>query len=316
MAGLQDVVTCGGGVTVVTPVTATTSRPVSTQAGAGTELRVGPVGPVRVPTSRPMEARRADGVVWRRHWTHHGVLVFEFVDQSYVSVDTDGTITFDRELDSELQEHLVFDHVLPVVLARAGHLVLHGGIVSREGRGVALVGSSGAGKSTLSAYLWNHGWTVGNDDGVILSRSAPASSVRAEPTYATLRLTPAGAELAGIDPVGTSPIVGKLRLTDRPGRRFHREPVDLVLIAVVEPELADAPASFGALGGMDAHAELFGSTFHADWNRDERLPRVLADLAGVVEGCTVGRLRVPRGRAGLIAADQLLRSLLDETGPR
>lgn len=314
MAGLDDVVTCGGGLTVAPSSTVTPSESCPTREATGTELRIGPVGTVHLPDSSPMEAQLGNGVVWRRHWTHDGWLMFEFVDQAGVSVSPEGAITFDRELDSELQEHLLFDHVLPIVLARNGHLVLHGGIVSREDRGVALVGSSGAGKSTLAAHLWNHGWTVGNDDGVILTRST--SAVRAEPTYATLRLTPSGAELVGVDPSGTSPVVGKLRLADRRGRRFRQEPVDLVLIVVVEPEVEGAAASFEPLGGMDAHAELFGSTFHADWKRDERLPRVLADLAAVVEACTIGRLRVPRGRPGLAAADQLLRSLLDEAARR
>lgn len=278
-----------------------------------TRLVVGPVGPVVLPDAPPMEAQRGDGEVWRRHWASDGQLILDFVDIVRVSVDADGTVTFDCILDPELEEHLLFDHILPLVLAGDGHLVLHGGIISLAGRGVALIGSSGAGKSTLTGFSWRQGWTVGNDDGVVLSL---APQPRAEPTYATLRLTPVGAELVGIDAADTSPVVGKLRLDGRTGSPFRQEPVPLSVVAVIEPDELAADASFEPLTGMDAHAELFGSTFHIDFARDQRLPQVLTDLANIIESSTVGRLRVPRGRSGLASTEQLLRSLLDQPADR
>lgn len=251
--------------------------------------------------------------MWRHHWIEDGRLVVDVLDVARIDVAPDGRITVDRELDAELEEHLVFDHVLPLVLAGDGHLVLHGGVVSLDGRGVALVGSSGAGKSTLVGHAWRHGWTVGNDDGVVLS-SGSGGVPEAEPTYATLRLTPSGAELVGIDPARTSPIVGKLRVDDGVGGRFRQEPVELAVVAIVEPVAAGTEASFERLTGMDAHAELFGSTFHADFSRHERLPQVLSTLADVVEGAVVGRVHVPRGREGLVGAEAVLRRLVTGSG--
>jgi len=305
--GLAGVVTCAAGLTV-------TGRDAPLRPGAPrTRLLVGPVGPVVLPEAPPMEAHRGDGHVWRRHWASDGRLIVDFVDIARVSVGADGTVTFDRTLDPELEEHLLFDHILPLVLAGDGHLVLHGGIISLAGRGVALIGSSGAGKSTLTGFSWRHGWTVGNDDGVVLS---PAPQPSAEPTYTTLRLTPAGAELVGIDVADTSPVVGKLRLDGRTGSPFRQEPVPLRVVAVIEPDELAAEASFEPLSGMDAHAELFGSTFHSDFARDQRLPQVLTGLANIIESSSIGRLRVPRGRSGLASTELLLRSLLDQlAGP-
>lgn len=308
--GLADVVPCAGGVTVLGR-----GVPEPDVRSTGRTLRIGPVGPIDLPTDPPVVAQRADGSTWRLHWISAGRLVVDIVDLARIAVDPDGTVTVDRELDEELEEHLVFDHVLPLVLAGDGHLVLHGGITSLDGRGVALVGSSGAGKSTLVGHAWRHGWTVGNDDGVVLTAET-ADGPWAEPTYATLRLTPSGAELVGIDPADTSPVVGKLRVDDRLGAPFRQAPVRLHVVAIVEPAASGAEARFERLTGMDAHAELFGSTFHADFARDRRLPQVLATLADVVEGAVIGRVFVPRGRAGLEGAERVLRSLVTEPVPR
>jgi hypothetical protein len=194
--------------------------------------------------------------------------------------------------------------------------VLHGGVVSWAGRGAVLVGSSGAGKSTLTAYLGLRGWTIGGDDGAVLVPTHPPT---AEPTYATLRLTAVSADLLGLVPPAVgSAVAGKLRFAgsgDGGGLGvFRQEPVDLHLVALVEPELSGDTPTFEPLGGIAAHAELFGSTFHADFSRHSLLPAVIDGLAGVVERTTVGRLRVPRGLAGLAGAEQILRQLLDGDG--
>lgn len=296
---LEGPIGCAGGLVVVAPGT-------DRAATDDVDLFVASAGPVVPPDGEPMPALRADGVVWRRHWIDGDRLVIDFVDLALVEVDrTRRTVTFDRALAPDLVEHLLFDHVLALVLAQAGHLVLHGGIISSSGRGVALVGSSGAGKSTLTAGAWLHGWDVGSDDGVVLS----AHPATAEPIYATLRLTRDGADLLGIDPSTTTPVAGKLRLDGGPCP-FTPAPVALAAVAVVEPSSAPE-ARFERLRGIDAHAELLGSTFHADYSQDRRLPAVVAALGDVVEQTAVGRLWVPRGRAGIDSAVALLHSLLD-----
>jgi hypothetical protein len=299
---LEAVTVCSGGLRVA-------------QRGAdppadGAELRVGAVAAVAPPAGASIDARRGDGVVWRRHWPEPARLVIEFVDRVTVEVDhTRGLVTFDRPLDAETEQHLLFDHVLPLVLAHRGALVVHGAVISRGGRGAVLVGSSGAGKSTLAAFAWQRGWTVGGDDGAVLRATRPPT---VEPTYATVRLSPASAELLGIaaDPLPT--VVGKLRLSGCGAGAFRQEEVELALIVVVEPVPAGEAARFDRLGGIDAHAELFGSTFHAELSGSRLLPAVVDDLATLIESTVVGRLFVPRGRDGLAAAERWLRSGLEE----
>lgn len=301
---LEDVVLCSGGLRVA-------------QRGAeppfqGPALRVGGIAPVRLPATAPVEARRADDVVWRRHWLEPERLAIEFVGLTAVEVDeASGTVIFDRHVPKEMEQHLLLDHVLPLVLARRGRLVLHGAVVSRHGKAAVLMGASGAGKSTLTAFAWQQGWTVGGDDGAVLYATDPPV---VEPTYATVRLTPASVDLLGIVPQANSEVVGKLRIAGDGASRFLQQRVELRLIAIVEPAATGQPARFQPLDGAEAHATLFGSTFHAELSETGLLPAVIEQLASIVEVSTVGRLTVPRGVEGLAAAERLLRHHLAQPG--
>lgn len=297
---LEAVTVCSGGLRI--------AQRGATPPDDAAELRVGAVATVTPPPDPPVEARRSDEAVWRRHWPGADRLVIEFVGLALVEVDhARGIVTFDRPLPADTEQHLLFDHVLPLILAHRGALVVHGAIVSRAGRGAVLVGSSGAGKSTLATFAWQREWTVGGDDGAVLRATRPPA---AEPTYATVRLPPASAELLGIVAEPGSTVVGKLRLSDDGARPFRQDAVELALVAVLQPVAAGEVARFERLGGIDAHAELFGSTFHAELSGHRLLPAVVGDLATIVEATVVGRLSVPRGVDGLAAAERVLRSQL------
>ena len=301
---LGNIVVCSGGLLVA-------------QRGAqlpaqGPLLRVGEVRAVFPPDSPPTDARRSDNVVWRRHWLRDDRLVIEFVDLATVEVDKpSSTVVFDRLLPPEMEQHLLFDHVLPLALAREGALLLHAGLISRGGKGVVLGGASGAGKSTLTAFASQEGWTVGGDDGAVLF---PTKRPTVEPTYSTVRLTPESADLLGFAQEGTSSVVGKMRLAGNGIMGFRQDPVELSLIAIIEPVPAGAAARFERLGPIDAHAQLFGSTIHADFSGNRFLPAVVEGLASIVEATPVGRLSVPRALDGLVATERLLRTLLDGEG--
>ncbi len=303
MTALDDVVLCSGGLRVAQRGA---KLPVTAQA-----LRVGPIGVVSPPGSEPVEAQRSDDVVWRRHWLEEDRLVVEFVNLATVEVTETGTVIFDRRLSDEMEQHLLLDHILPLVLARKGALVVHGGIISWDGKAILLMGSSGAGKSTLTAFAWQRGWTVGGDDGAVLYPTKPPTM---EPTYPTLRLTPVTANLLRIEPSATSSVVSKLRITGEGSRAFRQERVELRLIVSVEPAGAGEIPAFERLRAADAHAKLFGSTFHAELLGKRLLPAIVEGLASIVETTTVGRLTVPRGLDGLAAAEDLLRLKLDADG--
>jgi hypothetical protein len=269
------------------------------------DLRVASVRPVRLPPSPASEALDADGRIWRRLWLCADRMVVEFVDLAAAEVHADGAIVLDRELPPDLSEHLVLDHLLALELARRGQVVLHGAVLSLGQRAAVLVGPSGAGKSTLTASAWRQGWAVGGDDGAVLGFGHPLT---AEPTYPTIRLSPAAAELAGATAQTGSAVVGKRRLSDTGSTRpFHPDPVPLALVAVVTPVPAGAPAALERIRGVDAHATLFGHVFHADLGGGPLMRDVVDRLVAVAETVTVARLSVPRGREGLVAAEQVLR---------
>ncbi len=297
---LEKVVVCSGGLRLA-------------QRGAdvpvdGPALRATTTPAVALPDFPPVEARRADNVVWRRHWLGLDRLVIEFVDLAVVEVDhTSGTIAFDRNLPTEMEQHLLFDHVLPLVLARDGALVVHGAVISRGGKGAVLVGATGAGKSTITAFAWQRGWSVGGDDGAVLFATEPPA---VEPTYSTVRVTPASADLLGIDVKATSAVAGKRRLAGEGTRAFSPERVELHLVAIIQPT-ESAVAQFEQVDALDAHAQLFGSTFHAELSGGPLLGSTVDRLASIVERTRVGRLSVPRGLDGLRAAERLLRALID-----
>ena len=84
--------------------------------------------------------------------------------------------------------HLLLDHVMPLVAGSAHRLALHASVVNVDGRAVAFLGASGQGKSTLAASLARRGHTVLSDDCCILCRTATGFDV--SPTYPGLRLFP------------------------------------------------------------------------------------------------------------------------------
>jgi hypothetical protein len=249
-------------------------------------------------------------VVWRRHWSREDRLIIDFVGVAGVEIiDSTGCVTFDRVLPDEMEQHLLFDHVLPLVIARSGSVVVHAALISKSHTGIVLVGATGAGKSTLAAYAWQHGWTVGGDDGAVIHESNP---LMVEPTDATIRLTPDSADLLGIEPTMSSAVIGKMRLAGGISTSFRQEPVELGSIVVIEPSTAGNLCEYERLGPVDAHSRLFGSTFHSDLSESRLIPKVLDQLAGIVERTEVGRLTIPRGVDGLVAAEEILGRLVEE----
>jgi len=92
------------------------------------------------------------------------------------------------DIATETVDHLVWDQVLPPVLAHDGALVLLGGGVEVDGGAIAIVAPSGHGKSTLSASLHGAGRTLLGDDALIVDTGQTRPTIRA--VYPSLRLLP------------------------------------------------------------------------------------------------------------------------------
>lgn len=84
--------------------------------------------------------------------------------------------------------HLLYDHVLPRIIAHCGELVLHGSAVEIDGRLAVFLGDTGAGKSTLAASLHSAGHRLLGDDAVVISRLD--GRYAGESVYPSLRLYP------------------------------------------------------------------------------------------------------------------------------
>ena len=272
--------------------------------GAG-DLRVADGSTVDLPDLPPQVGLTPEGRPWRRVWSLADRLVVEYVDVVTVEVRDDGAVVFDEDLPADVEEHLLLDHVLPLFLARRGAIVLHGAVLRRGDDAVVLCGPTGAGKSTLSAYATQRGWTLGGDDGAVLHFDR---AVTVEPTYSTVRLTPESVRLLGLPSDLGREVAGKRRLEAGSMTSLAWEPTRLAMVAHVQP--TDEAATFRLLQGAEAHATLFGVTFHADLGPGNLLRSVVDHLAMLAEQVTVGRLSVPRGQDGLAAAEQVLRQVL------
>jgi hypothetical protein len=83
-------------------------------------------------------------------------------------------------------EHLLLDQVVPLALARQGHLLLHGSAVHVPGVGaVAVLGRSRRGKSTLASALARHAQIIADD--CVRIDDTPGG-FHALPSYPALRL--------------------------------------------------------------------------------------------------------------------------------
>jgi hypothetical protein len=207
--------------------------------------------------------------------------------------------------------HLLLDHVLPRVLAHAGHMMLHGALLSVDGIGVAILGPSGAGKSTLAAALAGTGAELLSDDGLLIE--ARRDRIWATATYPSLRLWPDSlAQLYATPPV-TSPM----------GLRSAKRRVD------VPPHVASGSVPLGCVFVLDGEAEggpssspvspaqacmtLVANTFQLDPSDPIVAGRALAAIRRVVNQVPVHALRHPRRFDGLTAVCDRIHSAFSNT---
>lgn len=118
------------------------------------------------------------------------VLTFGSLARFGINFDTQEIVVLDQADGSTPNDlsHFLFDHVAPRILARQGHLVLHGAALGRDGVLIGLLGETGAGKSTLAASLAQRGYTLIGDDSVLISESS--GRYFGTSIYPSLRLFP------------------------------------------------------------------------------------------------------------------------------
>lgn len=181
------------------------------------------------------------------------------------------------------------------LLARQrGSVGVHAALLSKEGRGVVIVGPSYAGKSTLATALWCRGWSFLCDDLVFLNSAA----LRASPAPRRVSLRETSRELVGEEvwkAVQRTPSC--FRTSD--GFLFHPHevrgelpPSDTSLNAIVFLErrgIKVEPAEGRAINPARAAVALFPYAFNL---RDEPFidgMRVIAPITAAVPSYDLGR---------------------------
>lgn len=150
-------------------------------------------------------------------------------------------------VDPQTLELYLLGNVFGALLHQRGYLVLHGNVLVRDGRAIAICGHSGAGKSTLSAALLTYaGYSLVSDDLCVLNAQGQVQS-----GYPELKLWCDVVKALEL-PIGDmQPVRAQLEKYSWPmPERFQAEPVKLDAIYVLGSDnRADEP-TMEAVQGM------------------------------------------------------------------
>ena len=192
-------------------------------------------------------------------------------------------------------EHLLLDQVVPLALARQGHLLLHGSAVHVPGLGaIAVLGRSRRGKSTLASALAQHAEVIADD---CVRIDGTPGGFEAVPSYPGLRLW--GEARA------------KLRV-DQDAFSFRTSGSPLRAIFVLGARAPRGPAAaIRAIPATRAFVQLARHQFQLDVTDRSALSRSFTMITALVSAVPVFRLRV-RDRLDVVsdAAESVVQHLL------
>lgn len=143
--------------------------------------------------SRPFRhVASQDGSTWAEYYREPAgayLLRFPGLADFRVSTDLDQVTCVPAPgAGEEACRNTFASQVLPAIMDKRGHTVVHASCVEIDGAAVLFLGDSGRGKSTLAASLARAGHRLLSDDGVRVE--AADSMLRAHPREASLRLWP------------------------------------------------------------------------------------------------------------------------------
>lgn len=211
--------------------------------------------------------------------------------------------------DPAMLDHLLFDHVIPRVLAAEVPLVLHGSLVAIGGRLAVFVGETGAGKSTLGASLHARGHRLLGDDAVIVTELAGA--FLGEAVYPSLRLFPDSiARLLG-EGVATAPMAAysdKRHVTGFRAAAANTRPLPIACIFSL-PGGADRPG-IRPLSPREACMAILEQSFALDPEDVRTASGRLAAAARLASASACFELAVPHDYARLPEAHRLIEAVM------
>jgi hypothetical protein len=245
-----------------------------------------------------MRTRAADGLpwLWLGRCGDEDVLRFYGLAWCRIRhVTREIAVVWERRLGPPEYEHLLVNHILPLVASAAGFLVLHASVVVRpSGGAVAIVGPVGAGKSTLAGFLASRGWPILSDDRLIVSADHVA-----QPVAPDIRVSPDAASQFGF--AFTLP-PGHRKVRVRPGT--HRDGAPLERIVMLDRR--DGPARLQPLSGSESVLDVLAALLQLGLDAPAVRGRVFAAVTDLVEAVPCARLQSPRDWPSLDIAEALL----------
>lgn len=209
--------------------------------------------------------------------------------------------------------HLLFDQVLPRLLAEEEGLVLHAAGVETANGAVLFVGSSGSGKSTLSASFHLAGYRLLSDDALLISIGDDHPLVRG--VYPSLRLFKdsaveilgGSADLSRVADYNDKWKVGTL------AEQFASGPMTIRAMFLLDP---DPESEIRVELAQDAAAcmTVVEQSFSLDPMNSAAARRRLSQASALVGSVPTFRLSYPRAYAMLPAVREAILGKLADTG--
>lgn len=217
-----------------------------------------------------------------------------------------------RTLSTDTIRHLLYDQIVPRIVAHQGDLVLHAGAVASPQGALIVVGLSGTGKSTLTASMHQLGFPLLGDDAVVLQ--AGDEGVDCQAIYPSLRLFPDSLSAVW----GQPPLAKVADYSEK--LSVHGPPLAATQscpVAVGGIFFLDAPDGAGVLihrvEAPQACMALIGHSFWLDPVDPQQASRRMAQAALVADRVPVFRLHYPRDFGSLPAVPEAMTRALSQS---
>ncbi len=241
-----------------------------------------------------------DDTPWLMLGRRAGGYLLRFPGMADFAVSQDATEIFcwaPPDAPAETVRHLLLDQVIPLLLSRQGHLVLHSSAVSAPEGAIAFVGRTGSGKSTLAASFSAEGMPVLADDCLLLKEEG--GRLMAVPSYPGVRLWPETADAlfgAGRSWPDVAHYTEKKRVDGDAGIAFSARPAGLrrvYFLELPEEDRSEPEVRIQTLSARDAAIELVKFTYLIDVTDRERLQQEFERLSRVAVQPLFFRLSFP-----------------------
>jgi hypothetical protein len=213
----------------------------------------------------------------------------------------------DPACDPDSLRHLLLDFVLPLALARAGHLVLHASAVKVGSGCPVFLGASGAGKSTIAAYLYSQGFASLTDDCLLVEERA--GRLVAVPSYPGIRLWQDTSLVMSEVPSELKRMAGwtdKHLYCLRESEPFASDPVRIDAAYVLRAAPADDAPSVTPLPAAQAMIEITRHLMHLESRRSQLHADLFDRLANLAAAIPFRTLNLPRDLSKLPASARVV----------